>query len=125
MVLKLAPAGSLVWSKIGADGSPLFAKQCCTKGRDTSEGIAVAPDGTVLIAGTTTLLGDGFDTGGAVAAAAGDTVRLAATAPYSLLPASLKLVKPRLWYPCARSRQSAKGLELGWMLEVVGPSQRR
>ena len=105
MVLKLAPAGSLVWArtygagevvdarggmaaaadgsiytagaiqaekggitgiaalvlKIGADGSLLFGKQCCTKGGDTGEGIAVAPDGTVLLAGTTTLLGAGFE----------------------------------------------------------------
>src|SRR4030095_2924999 len=106
MVLKLAPAGSLVWArtyaagevvdarggmaaaadgsiytsgaiqaqqgggtigiaalvlKSGADGSLLFGKQCCTKGGDTGEGIAVAPDGTVLLAGTTTRLGAGFE----------------------------------------------------------------
>ena len=34
--------------KIGADGSLLFGKECCTKGGDTGEGIAVAPDGSVL-----------------------------------------------------------------------------
>ena len=111
--------------KIGADGSLLFGKECCTKGGDTGEGIAVAPDGTVLLAGTTTRLGagfedafvarlqsagkkvtgaatwggTGFETGGAVAAATDGTVRLAATTsqgpPYSLLPASLKLSTPR------------------------------
>ena len=101
MVLKLTPAGSLVWArtygagevvdarggmaaaadgsiytagaiqaakggivgiaalvlKIGSDGSLLFGKECCTKGGDTGEGIAVAPDGSVLLAGTTTGLG--------------------------------------------------------------------
>ena len=111
--------------KIGADGSLLFGKQCCTKGGDTGEGIAVAPDGTVLLAGTTTLLGagfedafvarlqstgkkvtsgvtwggTGFETGGAVAAAPDGKVQLAATTsqgpPYSLLPASLKLSGPK------------------------------
>jgi hypothetical protein len=169
MVLKLAPSGSLVWSrsygagevvdarggitaaadgsiytagaiqmdkggivgiaalvlKIGSDGSLLFGKQCCTKDGDTGEGIAVAPDGTVLLVGTTTRLGagfedafvarlqatgkkvtggatwggTGFESGGAVAAATDGTVRLAATTsagpPYSLLPASLKLSGPR------------------------------
>ena len=169
MVLKLNPAGSLVWArtygagevvdarggmaaaadgsiytagaiqaekggivgiaalvlKIGADGSLLFAKECCAKGGDTGEGIAVAPDGTVLLAGTTTRLGagfedafvarllstgkkvtggatwggPGFESGGAVAAATDGTVRLAATTsqgpPYSLLAASLKLSGPR------------------------------
>ena len=169
MVLKLDPAGSLVWArtygagevvdarggmaaaadgsiytagaiqvekggivgiaalvlKIGADGSLLFGKQCCTKGGDTGEGIAVTPDGTILLAGTTTRLGSGFqdafvarlqssgkkvtggatwggtgfESGGAVAAATDGTVRFAATTsqgpPYSLLPASLKLAGPR------------------------------
>jgi hypothetical protein len=169
MVLKLAPAGNLLWArtygageivdarggmaaaadgsiftagaiqatkggitgiaalvlKIGTDGSLLFGKQCCTKGGDTGEGIAVATDGTVLLAGTTRRLGSGFqdalvarldptgrkvtgsatwggagfETGGAVAAAADGTVRLAATTsqgpPYALLPVSLKLSGPR------------------------------
>lgn len=169
MVLKLTPAGDLVWArtygagevvdarggmaaaadgsiytagaiqaakgggivgiaalvlKIGADGSLLFGKECCTKDGDTGEGIAVAPDGSVLLAGTTTLGvgfqdsfvarlestgrkvtaaatwgGTGFETGGGVAASADNTVRLAATTsqgpPYSLLDASLKLSAPK------------------------------
>lgn len=93
--------------KIGADGNLLFGKECCTKGGDTGEGIAVALDGSVLLAGTTTALGagfqdtfvarlqstgkrvtdaatwggTGFETGGGVAAAADNdnTVLLAAT----------------------------------------------
>jgi uncharacterized delta-60 repeat protein len=111
--------------KIGADGSLLFGKECCTKGGDTGEGIAVAPDGSVLLAGTTTALGagfqdafvarlestgkkvtaaatwggSGFETGGGVAAAPESTVRLAATTsqgqPYSLLAAQLKLSAPK------------------------------
>jgi hypothetical protein len=169
MVLKLAPAGTLVWArtygagevvdarggmaaaadgsiytagaiqaakagivgiaalvlKIGADGSLLFGKQCCTRGGDTGEGIAVAPDGTVLLAGTTTVLGagfqdafvarlqasgkkitgaatwgsTGFETGGGVAAGGSGTVQLGATTsqapPYSLLGASLRLSAPK------------------------------
>ena len=111
--------------KIGADGGLLFGKQCCTKGGDTGEGVAVAPDGTVLLAGTTTRLGagfqdafvarleptgrkvsgaatwggTGFESGGAVAARTDGTIRLAATTsqgpPYSLLPATLKLSGPK------------------------------
>ena len=111
--------------KIGSDGSLLFGKECCTKGGDTGDGIAVAPDGSVLLAGTSTTLGagfedafvarlqstgkkvtaaatwggTGFETGGGVAAANDNSVRLAATTsqgpPYSLLPASLKLSSPR------------------------------
>ncbi|MDH4607540.1 hypothetical protein [Pseudomonas sp. BN102] len=110
---------------IGSDGSLLFGRECCTKGGDTGEGIAVAPDGSVLLAGTTTVLGvgfqdafvarlqstgkkvtaaatwggTGFETGGGVAAAADNTVLLAATTsqgpPYSLLEASLKLSTPK------------------------------
>lgn len=110
---------------IASDGSLLFGKECCTKGGDTGEGIAVAPDGSVLLAGTTTVLGvgfqdsfvarlqstgkkviaaatwggTGFETGGGVAAAASDTVLLGATTsqgpPYSLLDASLKLATPK------------------------------
>jgi len=169
MVLKLAPAGSLVWArtygagevvdarggmaaaadgsiytagaiqaakggivgiaalvlKIGPDGSLLFGKKCCTKSGETGEGIDVAPDGSVLLAGTTTTLGvgfqdafvarlestgkkvtaaatwgsTGFETGGGVAAAPDNTVQLAATTsqgpPYSLLPAQLKLSSPK------------------------------
>ena len=165
MVLKLSPAGDLIWArtygagevvdarggiaaaadgsiytagaiqaakgvivgiaalvlKIGADGSLLFGKECCTKGGDTGEAIAVSPDGSVLHAGTTTTLGvgfqdafvarleatgkkviaaatwggAGFETGGGVAAAADNSVRLEATTsqgpPYSLLAAQLKL----------------------------------
>ena len=145
MVLKLTPAGDLVWArtygagevvdarggmaaaadgsiytagaiqaakggiiginalvlKIGSDGSLLFGKDCCTKGGDTGDGIAVAPDGSVLLAGTTTSLGvgsqdafvarlqstgkkvtaaatwggTGFDSGGGVAAAADNEPR--------------------------------------------------
>lgn len=170
MVLKLTPAGDLVWARtygagevvdarggmaaaadgsiytagaiqaakgggivgiaalvlnIGPDGSLLFGRECCTKGGDTGEGIAVASDGSVLLAGTTTVLGagfedafvarlqstgkkvtaaatwggTGFETGGGVAAAADNTVLLAATTsqgpPYSLLEASLKLSTPK------------------------------
>ena len=111
--------------KIGPDGSLLFGKKCCTRSGDTGEGIGVAPDGSVLLAGTTTDLGvgfqdafvarldsagkkvtgaatwgsTGFETGGGVAAAADNTVQLAATTsqgpPYSLLPAQLKLSSPK------------------------------
>ena len=111
--------------KIGSDGSLLFGKECCTKGGDTGEGIAVAPDGSILLAGTTTVMGagfqdafvarlqstgkkvtaaatwgsTGFETGGGVAAAPDNTVRLAATTnqspPYSLPAASLKLSAPK------------------------------
>ncbi|WP_280359568.1 hypothetical protein [Pseudomonas sp. BN606] len=170
MVLKLTPAGALLWArtygageivdarggmaaaadgsiytagaiqaakgggiiginalvlKIGSDGSLLFGKECCTKDGDTGEGVAVAPDGSVLLAGTSTTLGvgfqdafvarlestgkkvvaaatwggTGFETGGGVAASADNTVRLAATTsqspPYSLLDASLKLSAPK------------------------------
>jgi hypothetical protein len=110
---------------IGPDGSLLFGRQCCGKGGDTGEGIAVAPDGTVLLAGTTTARGagfqdafvarlastgkkviaaatwggTGFESGGGVAAAPDNTVRLAATTnqgpPYSLLAARLKLSTPK------------------------------
>jgi uncharacterized delta-60 repeat protein len=110
---------------IAPDGSLLFGKQCCGKNGDTGEGIAVATDGTVLLAGTTTARGagfqdafvarlaptgkkviaaatwggPGFETGGGVAAASSNTVRLAATtnqgSPYSLLPARLKLSTPK------------------------------
>lgn len=111
--------------KIGADGSLVFGKECCSKGGDTGDGIAVAPDGSVLLAGTSTSLGvgfqdafvarlqstgkkvtgaatwggTGFENAGGVAAAADNTVQLAATTnqgpPYALLPASLKLSSPR------------------------------
>jgi hypothetical protein len=110
---------------IGPDGSLLFGKQCCGKSGDTGEGIAVAPDSTVLLAGTTTARGagfqdafvarleptgkkviaaatwggTGFEVGGGVAAAPDNTVQLAATTnqgpPYSLLPARLKLSTPK------------------------------
>jgi hypothetical protein len=169
MVLKLTPAGDLVWArtfaagevvdarggmvaaadgsiytagaiqvakggivgisalvlKIGADGNLLFGKQCCTRGGDTGDGIAMAPDGSVLLAGTTTALGagfqdafvarldpagkkvtaaatwggTGFETGGGVSAGAGNTVWLAATTnqppPYTLAPARFKLSSPK------------------------------
>jgi hypothetical protein len=110
---------------IGPDGSLLFGKQCCGTSGDTGEGIGVAPDGTVLLAGTTsargvgfqdafvarlaptgkkvvaaaTWGGTGFELGAGVAAAADNTVRFAATTnqgpPYSLLAARLKLSTPK------------------------------
>ena len=169
MVLKLTPAGDLVWArtygagevvdarggmvaaadgsiytagaiqtakggsvgisalvmKIAPDGSLLFGKQCCTKGGDTGEGIAMAPDGSVLLAGTTTALGagfqdafvarldaggkkvtaaatwggTGFETGGGVAAGLDNAVWLGATTnqgpPYALQAARLKLSAPK------------------------------
>lgn len=111
--------------KIGPDGSLQFARQCCSRGGDTGDGIAVASDGSVLLAGTSTTLGvgfqdafvarlqasgkkvvaaatwggTGFETAGGVATAADGTVRLAATTnqgpPYSLLAASMKLSTPK------------------------------
>jgi uncharacterized delta-60 repeat protein len=127
--IQTAKAGSVGISalvlKIAADGSLLFGKKCCSRGADTGEGIAMAPDGTVLLAGTTTSQGagfqdafvarlaptgkqviasatwggPGFESGAGVAAASDNTARLAATTnqgtPYSLLAARFKLSSPK------------------------------
>jgi Domain of unknown function (DUF5122) beta-propeller len=93
-------------AKLDANGNLLFDKRCCTKSGDTGEGVTVGPDGSVHIAGTTTVLGagnqdafvirlqptgkkvtgaatwgtgTGFETGGGVAVAADGTIMLGAT----------------------------------------------
>ncbi|MGM9486748.1 hypothetical protein [Ideonella sp. YS5] len=127
--IQVAKGGSVGISalvlKIAADGSLLFGKRCCTRGNDTGEGIAMAPDGSVLLAGTTTSLGagfqdafvarldpagkkvkaaatwggTGFETAGGVAATPDNAVWLAATTnqgpPYSLGAVRLKLSSPK------------------------------
>ena len=92
--------------KLSPDGNLLFDKRCCTKSGDTGEGVTVGPDGSVHVAGTTTVLGagnqdsfvirvqptgkkvtgaatwgtsTGFETGGGVAVATDGTIMLAAT----------------------------------------------
>jgi hypothetical protein len=92
--------------KLDANGNLLFDKRCCSKSGDTGEGVAVGPDGSVHVAGTTTVLGagnqdsfvirvqptgkkvtgaatwgtgTGFETGGGVAVATDGTIMLGAT----------------------------------------------
>jgi len=92
--------------KLDPNGNLLFDKRCCTKGGDTGEGVTVGPDGSVHVAGTTTVLGagnqdsfvirlqptgkkvtgaatwgtsTGFETGGGVAVATDGTIMLGAT----------------------------------------------
>ena len=110
--------------KLTSDGALVFDKQFAGRVSETAEGVAVAADNTIYVAGTTTSFGAGFqdafvlhlqptgkkildaltwggaafETGGGVAVNGG-TLMLAATTsagpPYSLLPASAKLSAPR------------------------------
>jgi uncharacterized delta-60 repeat protein len=110
--------------KLTSDGMLVFDKQFAGRVSETGEGVAVAPDNTIYVAGTTTSFGAGdqdafvlhlqptgkklldaltwggagFETGAGVAVNGG-TLMLAATTttapPYSLLPASAKLSAPR------------------------------
>ena len=110
--------------KLTSDGALVFDRQFAGRVSETGEGVAVAPDNTIYVAGTTTSFGagdqdafvlhlqptgkkildaftwggPGFETGAGVAVSGG-TVMLAATTqtgpPYSLLPASAKLSAPR------------------------------
>src|SRR5262245_49437694 len=110
--------------KLTSDGALVFDKQFAGRVSETAEGVAVASDNTIYVAGTTTSFGAGFQdafvlhvqstgkkildavtwggTGfetGAGVAVNGGTLMLAATTttppPYSLLPASAKLSAPR------------------------------
>jgi uncharacterized delta-60 repeat protein len=110
--------------KLTSDGMLVFDKQFAGRVSETGEGVAVAPDNTIYVAGTTTSFGagdqdafvlhlqptgkkvldaftwggTGFETGAGVAVSGG-TLMLAATTtappPYSLLAASAKLSAPR------------------------------
>ena len=110
--------------KLTSDGALVFDRQFAGRVSETGDGVAVAPDNTIYVAGTTTSFGagdqdafvlhvqstgkkvldavtwggTGFETGAGVALNGG-TLMLAATTntapPYSLLPASAKLSAPR------------------------------
>ena len=110
--------------KLTPDGALVFDKQFAGRVSETGDGVAVAPDNTIYVAGTTTSFGagdqdayvlhlqptgkkvldaftwggTGFETGAGVAVS-GATLMLAATTttapPYSLLAASAKLSAPR------------------------------
>jgi uncharacterized delta-60 repeat protein len=110
--------------KLTSDGALVFDKQFNGRVNETGDGVAVAPDNTIYVAGTTTSFGAGFqdafvlhlqptgkklldaftwggagfETGSGVAVSGG-TLMLAATTttapPYSLLAASAKLSAPR------------------------------
>jgi hypothetical protein len=110
--------------KLSSDGDLVFDKQFDGRVSETGEGVAIASDNTIYVAGTTTTFGagnqdafvlhvqptgkkildaftwggPGFETGAGVAVNGG-TLMLAATTntapPYSLLPASAKLSAPR------------------------------
>ena len=110
--------------KLTSDGALVFDKQFAGRASETGDGVAVAPDNTIYVAGTTTSFGagnqdvfvlhlqptgkklldaftwggPGFETGAGIAVNGG-TLMLAATIttapPYSLLAASAKLSGPR------------------------------
>jgi uncharacterized delta-60 repeat protein len=110
--------------KLTSDGALVFDKQFDGKVSETGEGVAVAPDDTIYVAGTTTTFGagdqdafvlhlqptgkklldaftwggTGFETGAGVAVNGG-TLMLAATTttapPYFLLAAAARLSAPR------------------------------
>jgi uncharacterized delta-60 repeat protein len=110
--------------KLTSDGALVFDKQFDGRTNETGEGVAIAPDDTIYVAGTTTSFGagnqdgfvlhlqptgkklldaltwggTGFETGAGVAVS-GATLMLAATTttapPYSLLAASARLSAPR------------------------------
>jgi uncharacterized delta-60 repeat protein len=110
--------------KLTSDGALVFDKQFDGRVSETGEGVAIAPDDTIYVAGTTTSFGagdqdafvlhlqptgkklldaltwggTGFETGAGVAVS-GATLMLAATTttapPYSLLAASARLSAPR------------------------------
>jgi uncharacterized delta-60 repeat protein len=110
--------------KLTSDGALVFDKQFDGRVSETGEGVAIAPDNTIYVAGTTTTFGagdqdafvlhlqptakkvldaftwggTGFETGAGVAVSGG-TLMLAATTtappPYSLLAASARLSAPR------------------------------
>jgi uncharacterized delta-60 repeat protein len=110
--------------KLTSDGALVFDKQFDGRVSETGDGVAVAPDNTIYVAGTTTTFGAGnqdafvlhlqptgkklldaltwggagFETGAGVAVSGG-TLMLAATTttapPYSLLAASARLSAPR------------------------------
>jgi uncharacterized delta-60 repeat protein len=110
--------------KLTSDGALVFDKQFDGIVNETADGVAIAPDNTIYVAGTTTSFGAGnqdafvlhlegtgkklldaatwggtqFETGAGVAVSGG-TLMLAATTtappPYSLLAASAKLSRPR------------------------------
>jgi len=110
--------------KLTPDGALVFDKQFAGRASETGDGVAIAPDNTIYVAGTTTTFGvgdqdafvihlqptgkkileavtwggTGFETGAGVAVSGG-TLMLAATTtappPYSLLAASAKLSATR------------------------------
>jgi hypothetical protein len=110
--------------KLSSDGALIFDKQFNGRVNETGDGVAVAPDNTIYVAGTTTSFsagnqdalllhleptgrklldaatwgGPGFETGAGVAIS-GATLMLAATTtmapPYILLAASAKLSAPK------------------------------
>jgi uncharacterized delta-60 repeat protein len=110
--------------KLTSDGALVFDKQFNGRVNETGDGVAIAPDNTIYVAGTTTSFGagdqdafvlhlqptgkkildaltwggTGFETGAGVAVSGG-TLALAATTttepPYSLLAASARLSGPR------------------------------
>jgi hypothetical protein len=110
--------------KLTSDGTLVFDKQFAGRVSETGEGVAVAPDNTIYVAGTTTSFGagdqdafvlhlpptgkkvldaftwggTGFETGAGVAVSGG-TLILAATTnappPYSFLAASARLSAAR------------------------------
>jgi uncharacterized delta-60 repeat protein len=110
--------------KLASDGALVFDKQFDGRVSETGDGVALAPDDTIYVAGTTTTFGagnqdafvlhlqptgkklldaftwggTGFETGAGVAVSGG-TLMLAATTttapPYALLAASARLSTPR------------------------------
>jgi uncharacterized delta-60 repeat protein len=110
--------------KLTSDGALVFDKQFAGRVSETGDGVAVAADNTIYVAGTTTSFGAGdqdafvlhlqptgkkildaltwggagFETGAGVAVNGGTLMLVATTTtapPYSLLPASAKLSAPR------------------------------